>query len=126
MTTPDTERLRKLAAEATPGPWEAQPDRTDTARIVNGPDGEMLWDARGMLNDADAEFIAAAREHVPALLDMLDQAEAERDQARAQADRVRAVHQPSDPDDPSACPSSCTCGWWAYDECPTVRALDGT
>lgn len=51
---------------------------------------------------------------------------AERDEALARIKAVRAVHQPSDPDDPSACPFSCTCGWWAYDECPTVRALDGT
>lgn len=81
----DTDTLRKLAEAATPGPWvctrsipqegfecfwiKAQPHpamRGFSREIgaVNGPiNGE---------NEATADFIAAAREAVPALLDEID------------------------------------------------------
>ena len=77
MTTARDE-LRKLAANATPGPWEfpgellglpcstvfaGDPKRTHAAYVA-------------AMGARDGEFIAAAREAVPALLDQLDQAEA--------------------------------------------------
>ena len=77
MTTPDTERLRKLAAEATPGPWHPHPA------------GKYVWteELGGIIQNwsddanavADVEFIAAAREAVPALLDRIARLEAQAD-----------------------------------------------
>lgn len=66
------------------------------------------------------------RDALPTIATAFETADQYATALEAVVDRVRAVHQPSDPDDPLACPFSCTCGWWAYDECPTVRALDGT
>lgn len=65
------ERLDAIQARvdgATTGPWDDQPNWTDTARVVLNGDGEALWDAVGLMADADSEFIAHAREDVPALL----------------------------------------------------------
>lgn len=104
-----------------------------TACVVDGCDWPCAtaW-LRDQLDQAEArirDLTQEVRDERAACLDQIEQVKI-RD-GRIQAvedvlDRVRAVHQPSDPDDPSACPFSCTCGWWAYDECPTVRALDGT
>ena len=41
----------------------------------------------------------------------------------AAVDRVREMHKPL-PEYQYII--ACSCGWWSYDECPTVRALDGT
>ena len=148
----DRDRLRALAENATPGPWEAE--------------GGDIWnDAHGFLlnprlDDADADFIAAARTAVPALLDMLDQAEAERDwnlrssrlvkeeriKANARAERaearikaVRELHTPAklkehtgtswrtDPDDHLVC-AHCTDpdgGGYATYPCETLQVLGG-
>lgn len=143
----DRDRLRELAENATPGPWETfktKPGRDNGIGSVSPtvpPDEAVMEDVWS--DPADAAFIAAARTAVPALLDMLDQAEADRDwlfrssriskeerikanaradQARAQIDRVRALHQPVTRDE---CCTECSCGHWSYTECPTVRALDG-
>ena len=83
----DREHLRELTSGATPGPWEAgEPhgwgDGDDKPQsCIETPAGVLTWDDHGgeVFEPADAEFIAAARTAVPALLDMLDQAEAERD-----------------------------------------------
>ena len=73
----DRDRLRELAENATPGPWSysgeilglpcstvfaGDPKRTHAAYVA-------------AMGPHDGEFIAAARTAVPALLDMLDQAE---------------------------------------------------
>ena len=138
----DRDRLRELAENATPGPWEypgellglpcttvfaGDPKRTHAAYVAE-------------MGPQDGAFIAAARTAVPALLDMLDQAEAERDkyihligvlaeqvaareanqeQVRAALDRVRELHEPQ----PGRGPTYCVCDepW----PCDTIRALDG-
>lgn len=68
--TLDIDRLRQLEAEATPGPWEA-----DGAGIGHGE----RWIAHGNVRypseataEADAEFIAEARNALPELLDELE------------------------------------------------------
>ena len=68
-------RLTEIQARveaATEGPWDDQPNWTDTARVVLNGDGEALWDAVGLMADADADFIAHAREDIPALLAEID------------------------------------------------------
>lgn len=88
----DRDRLRELAENATPGPWAADLDRYGETRGIwpTGPGEEQIigsyvaadgYDSQGWTGgtDENLEFIAAARQAVPALLDMLDQAEAERD-----------------------------------------------
>lgn len=142
LTPEDRDRLRALAEKATPGPWL--------------PHARYVWteDLGGIIQNwsddanaaADMEFIAAAHTAVPALLDQLDQteaerggairalnehlcegsaerayartlaAEAERDQARAQVDRVRELHQPVTRDE---CCTECSCGHWSHTESPT-------
>ena len=86
----DRDRLRELAENATPGPWEADLDRHGETRGIwpTGPGEEQIigsyvaadgYDSQGWTGgtDEDLAFIAAARTAVPALLDALDQAEAE-------------------------------------------------
>ena len=129
----DRDRLRELAENATPGPWEAS---NTTVAAITGPGGcggcsgllspahepSCYWSEIAGACEADAEFIAASRQAVPALLDMLDQAEAERDQAQAALDRVRELHQPCNHDAP--CRGDCSeCG--QHMPCDTIRALDG-
>ena len=85
----DRDRLRELAENATPGPWEAQdyddhPGDEGSCVLTHEPERGTRAIAYAIAYpwttpescDADAEFIAAARQAVPALLDMLDQAEA--------------------------------------------------
>ena len=104
-------RLRALAENATPGPWVPH------ARYVWTPElGGIIqnWsdDANGA---ADMDFIAYTRTAVPALLDMLEKAE-----ARIQA--VRELHQPCNHDAP--CRGDCAeCG--QHMPCDTIRTLDG-
>jgi len=86
------EREAEIAARAeaaTPGPWEAN------ARIgiVTNKVGDPLAVFGGGAQDrADAEFTAAARTDVPALLAELAAVRAERDQAREKALREAADH----------------------------------
>jgi hypothetical protein len=71
VSTIDIGALRKLLAEATPGPWGSE------CASVFGPDpdrdsvAECDWDQTkpGELEDADAALIAAMRNALPALLD---------------------------------------------------------
>jgi len=74
------ERLRELEAAASGRPWYSQPSEHDLVRgIVYGPDGDSLcvvdWNP-GTENDpvADASLIAAARNALPALLDVAEAA----------------------------------------------------
>lgn len=83
---PDRDRLRKLCEDAHPGPWEHEPEAgwvevtadkhcaviAGQVRPRNGFGGRIYEDNY----EPTAEFIAAARTAVPALLDALDQAEA--------------------------------------------------
>ena len=104
----DRDRLRELAENATPGPWEypgellglpcstvfaGDPKRTHAAYVAG-------------MRPGDGEFIAASRTAVPALLDALDQAEA----------RIKAVRDLLD-ENPAAYA-------WTYNN-NIRRALDG-
>ena len=63
-------RIRKQADAATEGPWMGVCDSDGYLGRVIGPDGFGI--AEDFRDDADAEFIAAARTTVPALLDALE------------------------------------------------------
>ena len=88
MTAPtreERERLRRLCLAATPGPWET--DGHPSTADVSGPGGRhtiaTVWLGEDERGPANAAFIAAARSAVPALLDALEEAEADRDRERA-------------------------------------------
>lgn len=72
----DRAKLRALADAATPGPWNRDADGVSVYIDVRF----AICDASG----ADANFIAAARTAVPALLDEIERVERERDDALAQ------------------------------------------
>lgn len=85
MTTPLTrDDWDRLAREATPEPWRVEMGHQD--RLIFGPDGVPLAEVHWWLaehakeSQANAAFIAAAREAVPALLSALSASE-----SRAQA-----------------------------------------
>ncbi len=94
--------LRRLAAEATPGPWDAHPATSGTPS--DGPT-MMRVDSRDLPGrpiiadfdysqggGADAAYIAAADPPtVLALLDTVDTLRAERDAARERLARVEAL-----------------------------------
>ena len=63
-------RIRKQADNATKGPWMGVYDSGGYLGRVIGPDG--FGNVEDFPDDADAEFIAAARTTVPALLDLAD------------------------------------------------------
>lgn len=70
----DLNAIRARERAATRGPW-----RTDCGHVIsdhNGPDNEYALDADvfGSNHDADAEFIAHAREDVPALVARIEAA----------------------------------------------------
>lgn len=73
----DRDRLRALASGATPGPWENVWEEADEWYSITGQSYEELVcpEVATLTDEDDAEFIAASRQAVPALLDMLDQAE---------------------------------------------------
>jgi hypothetical protein len=112
MTDLDREAIRARADAATKGPWSA--DGTDLK--VNTTDGRALIVlATVLLGDddsrenhpqarTDAEFIAATREDVPALLDVFD--------------RIREIHRPA-----IVRQGTCADCGQRY-PCPTVQMLD--
>lgn len=96
----DTEALRRLADAATDGPWEAH--GTTIAAITGsgscqGCSGlvspahepSCYWSEIAAAGEADAEFIAAARTAVPALLDALAAAEHRATRAETQSEARR-------------------------------------
>ena len=77
MTTPDLDAIRARAEAATEGPWEAEALEGNIVTPTQGTIVEVYsW------TDADAEFIAHAREDVPALLAEVEQLRAELAHAR--------------------------------------------
>lgn len=76
MVDTSTEAVTKLLDGVTPGHWTGDP------RFSTIVAGEKCI-AEVFTSDADAHFIAAARDLVPALL-------AERDEARAEVERLKA------------------------------------
>ena len=83
MTDLDLAAIRERAEAATPGPWEWQPPSdeewpiADESLLSPGTGKYVLvgwgYDASGIEGEtADREFIAHAREDIPALLDEID------------------------------------------------------
>ena len=108
-------RIRKQADNATKGPWVCTLNGDESeVTYANAP---ITWDDHGgeVFTEGDAEFIAAARTTVPALLDALE--------------KVLAMHTAKDNGRVSPC---CSCEQWiesSDDEacieypCPTVEAI---
>lgn len=67
----DYDALRELADRATPGPWEADTERYMGSAVAAPGGSPITWDeSEGeVFTVPDAEFIAAARTALPALLD---------------------------------------------------------
>ena len=115
----DTEALRRLADQATPGPWIVD----NMGDLISVPEREksryggciFIGTATGdaAAADEDTEFISVARTAVPALLD-------ENAALRARIKAVQDVHWPDKALNGHIC---------AEDDhdwpCPTIRALDG-
>lgn len=97
MTNDELDRLEALAGAATAGPWAARPDRCGVFHTVDDARGCSVLDWHDGPNEptfrmqADAEFIAAAREAVPALVAEVRRLTKERDEAMALATAMRGV-----------------------------------
>ena len=110
-------RIRKQADAATEGSWMGVCDSDGYLGRVIGPDGFGI--AEDFRDDADAEFIAAARTTVPALLDALEK-------VLELHPRVVVLH--ADPEfgrmeDDAIC-GACIVNHEAADwPCPNVRAI---
>ena len=128
---------RRIEQAASEGPWEHEGvgeiiqhfSLPEPATVVSTDVACMGYcyggSAAGVERDEDAEFIAHARDDVPALV-------AEVRRLRAIEQRVRALHRPVDIE-----PSETICGECSYrvpngrfqpvvdHPCPTIAALDG-
>lgn len=110
-------RIRKQADAATEGSWMGVCDSDGYLGRVIGPDGFGI--AEDFRDDADAEFTAAARTTVPALLDALEK-------VLELHPRVVVLH--ADPEfgrmeDDAIC-GACIVNHEAADwPCPNVRAI---
>ncbi len=101
----DTTELRKLEQAATKGPWVSDTDLELKAEgIIEGPGGGAVAMAFPFanvntvarhggrsFNFADADFIVAARNALPGLLDELDRLREDRDRLAADNARLRAA-----------------------------------
>lgn len=108
--TVDLDEVRRRVEAATPGPWDVIRDPSDEdntiIRAVAGwfeAYGQRQYGVRyvaelaeGNPTEADAEFIAAARTDIPALLADLGAARQERDEARATLSIVEANFREAD------------------------------
>ena len=110
----DREYLRELASGATPGPWENVWEEADEWYSITGQSYEcyVCPEVATLTDETDADFIAAARTAVPALLDALEQAE-----ARIQA--VRDLHSPSDEQVIMGDCAAEECDHQEIEDCPT-------
>jgi hypothetical protein len=118
MSETDEARWAQLAEAATPGPWEMFRYRTGGGRIhISGDDGRkrsLIADMDGepdavatVYNEADREFLFAARDAVPALLAEVSRLRAEvaekpsrilvTDEQTAMALRMHDVHRTVNP-----------------------------
>ena len=106
MTGVDVEHTKALEQAASPGPWEAYPNR-DVKGIAHI---RIPLEMHPTAWTADAEFIAHARTAVPALV--------------AAVERVQALHMP---DEFGMC-EGCGDNEHGYaivpHPCPTIRALE--
>lgn len=93
--TPEREaEIAARAEAATPGPWHRSDDAHSLERYVLSEDATLAisFGYRGNRTQAEAEFVAHAREDIPALLAELAAVRAERDQARVAALNEAADH----------------------------------
>ena len=100
-------RIRKQADNATKGPWVCTLNGDESeVTYANAP---ITWDDHGgeVFTEGDAEFIAAARTTVPALLDAVD--------------NVLAWHKRIESPDGDYC-DACFPNVWVY-PCQTVTAI---
>ena len=91
-----TEELLALVGKATPGPWSVYtPEHSPSLPGIDAADativvwGDALADDGGVRGPANAALIVAAVNALPSLLDALDRAERERDEARASSEAWR-------------------------------------
>jgi hypothetical protein len=97
MSELDVDAIRARADAATPGPWATDPSQCEV--LINTPDYRTLvllgdHDTRELhpQADADATFLAAAREDIPALLDEVERLRANWHQIEQMfADAARSV-----------------------------------
>ena len=94
----DRDRLRRLADAATPGPWENTRNGVQQSLAAATKVGDYKYEGVGIVPEEyvrqeDAEFIAAARTAVPALLDALASAEDRATQAKARIRHLEATAQ---------------------------------
>ena len=110
MSELDLDRLEALPTAASPGPWRTDPSERVETRPPNTYDvwRPFVGCVAENLTFADAEFIAAAREAVPALI-------AEVRRLAAKVDAVKALHRERF----QFC-RECDFDW----PCPTIRALE--
>lgn len=94
--TPEREAEIAARAEAAyPGPWRRSDAEGSLERYVLSEDDVMAisFGYRGNKTQAEADFVAHAREDVPALLNELAAVRAERDELAARARRVAVSHE---------------------------------
>lgn len=73
----DVKGLRELLEKATPGPWTLEPDPgSQTVDVVIPPDPRTGYGDRMCGTEENATLIAAAVNGLPALLDVVEKAEA--------------------------------------------------
>lgn len=120
MAELDYDELQRLADAATPGPWSWHSRQTvdgDSWAVFGTSDRALAGNRDGWT--PDAEFIAASRSAVPALLARVRELEAERDAALSTIAKVRELHASFTDPDGTFCK---VCEWVEY-PCPTIRAL---
>lgn len=83
MTALDLPAIQARVDAARPGPWHAHPRMPGTADIRTADDWWINDECKDLFTDTDAEFIAAARTDVPALLAEVARLTAARDAALA-------------------------------------------
>jgi len=87
MTNIDKAAITARADAATEGPWQCgQPKGLHPWEVCISADVPLVELAHGGQGIADAEFIAHAREDVPALLATIAELERQRDEARAETE----------------------------------------
>jgi len=86
---PDRARLRELLADATPTPWASDPAAPcDFGGDLQGSEGEWNEFVGAASDDVDTALIVAAVNALPALLDRLDELEAENERLAVQNVRL--------------------------------------
>ena len=125
MTDLDLAAIRQRVEKATEGPWNTGFDYEKNDPIVLAPGyiehtiDYPLTEVGLEHGKADAEFIAHAREDIPALLDEIDR-------LNVTIQRVRELHEPFTSGLADFC-TECSSHGYAYCDapCPTIRALEG-